>query len=487
MPAVALSDALRDRAREDPERAAITDGRRTLSRARVDELVDLCALRLLEAEVGPGAVVALSATNSAELLMAIFAVWRVGAVPLALHPRKQRDEMIDLVARSGAELAVGFPAGYRADWSGVRTCSLDDLFRPGASGPLPEVPVSPRLRIGSSGGSTGPAKLIAVDVPAIVNPARPWHYGLRPGGTHVVPLDVCDGTGFVASTAALALGCHQVLMHRFDAETMLGLVERFRVDWTAMTQPSMVATVKLPAQVRTGYDVSSLRCVTQYSGAVAEWVKRAWIEWLGPERIAESYGASDARGSTWIDGAEWLARPGSVGRAAPGCEIAIFSAAGRRLPAGEPGLVYIRDLTGRRNFHYLQGAPESLDGGWENFGDSGRLDGDGYLYLLDRTKDIIGAAEGPVIPLPVEGALEFHHAVRSAVVIGLPGRDGVERVHALIDAPGGVDVTDLECMLRERFPGVRVPDTWEQVDGPLRDNAGKASRRRLRDQRVPPA
>ncbi|HEX3960460.1 MAG TPA: AMP-binding protein [Trebonia sp.] len=485
MPAIALSDALRDCAARDPHRAAITDGSRQFNRGRVVELVDLAAGRLLDAGVTPASVVALCGTNSAELLMAVFAVWRLGAVPLPLHPRKGRDELAELARRAQATVAVGFPAGYAAGWPGLRCLQLGDLFLPGPGGVLPQVPVSPRLRIGSSGGSTGPPKLISVDVPAIVNPARPWHYGLQADGTHVVPLDICDGTGFVATTCALAMGCHQVLMRSFDARQLLRLVQQHRADWLAMTQPSMLATIKLPEPVRATYDVSSLRFVTQYSGGIPHWAKRAWIDWLGPERIAESYGATDSRGSTWISGTEWLARPGSVGRAAGGCEIAIFDTEGVRLGPGELGLVYLRDLTGRRNFHYLGGPIEALGGGWETFGDMGWLDQQGWLYIADRVKDMIHTAAGLVAPLPIEGAIEFHPAVRSAIVVGLPAADGTERVHALVDAPSGVPAAELVRLLTEQFPAVPMPDSWEFVAGPLRDNAGKAARARLRAARLP--
>jgi bile acid-coenzyme A ligase len=279
-----------------------------------------------------------------------------------------------------------------------------------------------------------------------------------------------------------------VLMRAFDAETLLALIAAHRADWIAMTQPGLVATAKLPRAVRERYDLGSLRCVTQYSGAVADWVKRTWIDWLGPERIAESYGATDARGSTWIDGTQWLARPGSVGTAQRGCEIGVFDADGRRLETGQLGLVYLRDLTGRRNFHYLGDEPEALDGGWETFGDLGRLDSDGYLYLADRAKDMIRTVDGLVAPLPIEGALEYHPHVRSAVVIGLPGSDGFDAVHAIVDTPGR-PVTDgeLATMLATHFADVRRPDSWERADGPLRDNAGKAVRLKLRAQRLPVA
>ncbi|GAB2483508.1 acyl-CoA synthetase family protein [Jatrophihabitans fulvus] len=484
MPVVALERALRDAAARDPDRPAITDAGRTFSRADVDLLVDRGARRLLGDGVAHGDLVALSGTNSAELLMAVFAIWRVGAVPVPLHPRKGRDELVDLVLTSAAKVAIGFPADHAEAWPGVATPTLAELFDGDDVTPVPEAPVAPRLRIGSSGGSTGPSKLISVDVPAITNPARPWHYGLRADGVHVVPLEVCDGTGFVATTVALAIGCHQVLMREFDATELLRLVAEHRVDWIAATHPVLVALAKLPASARRRHDVSSLRCVTQYSGAIPVWAKRELIDWLGPERLAESYGATDARGSCWIDGVEWLAHPGSVGRAAPGCEIAVFDETGRRLPPGEVGLVYLRDLTGRRNFHYLNAEVTTLDGGWETFGDLGRLEDDGYLYLVDRVKDMIHTADGPVAPLPIEGALERHRNVRSAVVIGLPGPDG-DRVHALVDTAGHeVSDDELRTMLHDLFPEVRVPDTWEHVDLPLRDMAGKAQRLRLRASRL---
>jgi bile acid-coenzyme A ligase len=483
--ALPLADAIRTRASDLPRRPSITDADGTWTRREVDELSDLAAGRLLDLGAGPGAVVAMSGINSARLLMLFFAVWKIGAVPLPLHPRKGAVELAELLRQAAPAVIVGFDAETVAASGVSASAHLRHLFGPGPKPDLPEVPVAPNLRIGSSGGSTGRSKLIAVDVPAIVNPDRPWHYALRADGTHVVPLDIVDGTGFFASTTALALGCHLVLMEQFDAEEMLRLMARFRADWLAITQPGMVATVKLPRDVRTRYDVSSLRCVTHYSGGVAEWVKRAWIDWLGPERIAESYGATDARGSTWIDGATWLERPGSVGRAQPGCELAVFDEEGRRVAIGALGRVYIRDLTGRRNFHYLGHRTESPADGWETVGDMGRMDAEGYLYLADRAKDMIRTSEGLVAPLPIEGAIEYHPAVRSAVVVGLPEHDGFERVHALVDTAGRtVGDEEIRHMLATRFPEVHRPDSWERCTGPLRDTAGKAQRLKLRAARL---
>jgi bile acid-coenzyme A ligase len=485
MPAVPLERALREAAVRDPHRPAITDGERTLTRREVVEMVDRAATRLAQTGTRPSDLVAVSGENSAELIATFFAIWRLGAVPVPLHPRKARAELVALVRGSGARVAVGFPDDHASAWPGVVALGLAGLFRPGAIEPLPQAPTSPRLRVGTSGGSTGPSKLISVDVPAITNPARPWHHGMQPDGTHVVPLALCDGSGFVAATSALALGCHQILMREPDPVELLRLVARHRVDWLAATHPVLLGLAKLPREVRDAHDVSSLRWVTQYSGAIPAWATHRLIDWLGAGRIAESYGATDARGSTWITGEQWLERPGSVGRAAAGCEIAAFGADGARLPPGEVGAIHIRDLTGRRNYHYLGAEAAAATDGWESVGDLGRLDDDGFVYLLDRDKDMIRTAQGSVAPLSVEGALERHPDVRSAVVVGLP--DGAaERVHAIVDTAGReVAPADLERLLDEEFAEVRRPDSWEFCDEPLRDLAGKAQRLRLRAARSP--
>jgi bile acid-coenzyme A ligase len=142
------------------------------------------------------------------------------------------------------------------------------------------------------------------------------------------------------------------------------------------------------------------------------------------------------------------------------------------------GHIRFRDPRGHRDT-----GPHSEDGDerWEGVGDMGWLDRDGYLYLADRASDMIRTASGLIAPLPIEGAIEFHPSVRSALVVGVEGDDGRASVHAVVDAPDGLDAPALERMLAERFPDVRVPDSWSWWDGPLRDNAGKAQRGRIRD------
>jgi bile acid-coenzyme A ligase len=491
MPAIAYGDALTLKAAEHPDRPSLTDGKGTLTRAEVDRQTDLAAHRLVAAGAGPECVVAYTGANSARLLMLAFAIWKAGAIPLPLPERKGPAELGALLDLASPAVAVGFADDVETTALRLTLDTLfsgDTLLSGGASDatvPRPPRHVASVVRIGVSGGSTGISKLISVDAPALINPAKPWPYGMTADGTHVVALDLVDGTGFVSSTAGLATGNHLIITEAFDPAQTLRLIAQHRADWLALTPPLMLQIWKLGPDGRNAHDLSSLRYVTQYSGAAAPWLKRAYIDWFGADRIVESYGATDSRGNTWIDGPTWLAHPGAVGRAENGCEIAIFDTDMRPVPSGIVGDVYLRDLTGRRNFHYIGIEVQTQPGDWETVGDMGWLDDDGYLHLADRRKDVITTREGLVFPSTIEGAIERHDAVRSAVVVGLPGEDAFEQIHALVDAPYAlVDAADLrEYLLAELSPEL-VPASIEFVDGPLRDAAGKARRAQLRRERL---
>jgi len=465
------------------EAPLVTDADGTLTRLDFDRLSDAAAYRLADLGVGYGDFVAITGGNTARFLAVAFGIWKLGAVPLVIPAARSPAEMRALLELGKPKLAIGFPP---LEASGILQIPLQSAFISDASGrsPLPEI-LPPNLRVGASGGSTGAPKLIVVESPAAADPDRPWPFGMVPDGTHVMPLNLTDGTGFVMSAMSVVARCHLVLMPEFDAERVLALIARHRADWVAVTPPVMLAVWKLGAEIRARYDLSGLRAVSQYSGAAAPWLKRAWIDWLGKDVMLETYGATESRGSTVINGDEWLAHPGSVGRAAPGCEVAILDAKGEPLPAGEIGEIYFRDLTGLRNFRLIGAELTTLPGGWESVGDMGWRDAESFLYISDRRKDMIKTAQGVVFPLEVEGALERHDAVRSALVFGLPAGEGVERIHAMVDAPGGVpDAAELKKFLAGHLDPHKIPDGIEFCAGPLRDLAGKGRRQQLRAERI---
>lgn len=122
--------------------------------------------------------------------------------------------------------------------------------------------------------------------------------------------------------------------------------------------------------------------------------------------------------------------------------------------------------------------------GWESLGDMGHLDSEGYLYLGDRKTDMILCGGANVFPAEVESAIDAHASVRSSAVIGLPDDDLGQRIHAIVDAPGGLTGEDLRAHLAERLVRYKIPRSFEFVNVPLRDDAGKVRRSALREARL---
>jgi bile acid-coenzyme A ligase len=230
--------------------------------------------------------------------------------------------------------------------------------------------------------------------------------------------------------------------------------------------------------------MSSLRVVWHLAEPCPEWLKQSWIDWLGAERIFELYAGTEAQTSTVISGVEWLTHRGSVGRVIPGT-VKITAENGDELPVGEMGEVWMRSLRESPTYRYVGATARTLEGGWESLGDMGRLDAEGYLYLGDRASDMILSGGANIYPAEIESALQEHPHVRSCAVIGLPDEDKGNIVYAIIEADREhVSEDDLKVFLSERLVTYKVPRSFEFVDMPLRDDAGKVRRSALREERL---
>ena len=162
----------------------------------------------------------------------------------------------------------------------------------------------------------------------------------------------------------------------------------------------------------------------------------------------------------------------------------IRDAQGHVLPPGALGEIYMRPDAGLgTTYHYIGAEPKRVDG-WESLGDLGWMDEEGYLYLADRQTDMILRGGANIYPAEVEAALDAHPRVRSSAVIGLPDEDLGQRVHAIVDAPGGVTDAELLAHLADRLVRYKIPQSFEYVTEPLRDDDGKVRRSALRDQRI---
>ncbi len=451
--------------------------------AELDRRSNRLARAYAELGVGVDDFVTIALPNGIEFFESVFATWKLGATPQPISarlPRLERDAIIEV---GSPKLVVGVADGSHPD-----VVTVPVAFTPGAGiddGPLSERTAT-YFKAMTSGGSTGRPKLIVSHTPARWDP-HGEHMNFGNSGSVLIPGPLYHNGPFMWAMIALFKGNRVTVTTRFDAENTLALIERQRVDTVYLVPTMMQRIWNLPDAVRSGFDLSSLRCIWHLAAPCPEWLKRAYIDWLGAEVIWELYGGTEGQGSTVISGPEWLAHRGSVGRPGAHCEMKIVAEDGSTLPAGEVGEVFMRPKAGPgTTYHYLGAEPRAIDGGWESLGDMGYLDEDGYLYLSDRRTDMILSGGANIYPAEVEAAIDAFPGVRSSAVIGLPHEDLGNSVHGIVDAPGGVDEQALLAHLAERLVRYKIPRTLEFVDEPLRDDAGKVRRTALRAARLAP-
>jgi len=480
---LSISRVIALHAERDPDRPAVTADDGTLTRRELDLRSNRLARAYADLGVREGDMVTVALPNGAEFLEACCAIWKLGAIPQPVSwraPHVERDAIVEL---ADSRLVVGVPDGSYPERATVPAAYAADPSLSDAQ--LTDV-ISPSWKAPTSGGSTGRPKLIVATAPGVFDPEEPQSPFMRPDETQLVPGPLYHNGPFVYAFRGLMLGHHLVVMSRFDAAGALESVERHSVNW-ALLVPTMMSRIwKLPDEVKARADLSSLRGILHLAAPCPPWLKRAWIEWLGPERVVELYAGTEAQGVTIIDGEEWLRKPGSVGRPALGSQVKILDPVTREeLPPGEVGEVFMLPEGGPGStYRYVGAEPRRTDDGWDSIGDLGWLDEDGYLFLADRRADLILSGGSNVYPAEVEAALDAHPLVRSSCVIGLPDDDLGERVHAIVEAVDSVSEDELRMHLAERLVPYKIPRSFELTDEPLRDDAGKVRRAALRADRI---
>jgi bile acid-coenzyme A ligase len=450
----------------------------TISWAELDARSAAAAGRLVGLGVEPDDFVALALPNGIEHHISSFAAWRAGATPCILPtrlPGRELAQIVDLASprvliRDGGEPVEGVMeiAPAPAD------AAID----------LPPDLAAAHWKAVASGGSTGRPKLI-VDHGAARYDERLQGItallGMPRGGVMLNPGPLYHNAPFLFTSLALLAGTRVVGMNRFDPEEALRLIERERVEWVCLVPTMMHRIWSLPPEVRTRYDLSSLRRVVHLGAPCPPWLKQAWIDWLGPDRILEVYAGTEGA-AILITGEDWLRKLGSVGQAPPGA-LSIRDEQGELCPPGVVGEIFFAADAATR-FHYV-GADLRLDReGGMSLGDLGYLDEDGYLFLSDRRTDMILRGGANIYPAEVEAVIVEHPAVRDAVVIGLPCEDYGARVHAIIQSDNDLSSKEIDEFVRTRLAAYKCPQSYELSAAVLRDEAGKVRRGALRDERL---
>lgn len=435
--------------------------------------------------VGKDDKVAIALPNGVRFHETTFAVWKLGATPTILSPRlpeREFDAIIDLVE---PKLTLGGP--LKVD-DGSQTPPEDEDASGFDDGPLTGE-VAPYWKAICSGGSTGQPKVIVDHMPGAFDPDVPGPQTLLmlpKDGVMLNPGPLYHNGPFMFTSLALFTGATVVGMERFDPKEALRLIEAHGVNWVCLVPAMMHRIWSLPPRVRERYDLSSLRTVWHMAAPCPAWLKQAWIDWLGPDRIWEAYAGTEGFGNTVIRGSEWLERRGSVGRLVGGGKIKAVGEDGSDCAPGEVGELFFLPAGSAPPSHYLGAEPVRDAQGWLSIGDLGSIDEDGYVYLADRRTDLIIRGGANVYPAEVEAALDEHPSIASSIVIGLPCEEMGAQVHAIIEPAQNVepDLNDLRDFLSARLTRYKLPHSYEVLHEPLRDEAGKARRAALREKRL---
>jgi acyl-CoA synthetase (AMP-forming)/AMP-acid ligase II len=503
---VSPEPAVRHDLGHDPDTVAVhfPDTGERLTFGELDERSRRLARAWQDRGVRPGDTVALLLENIGAYYVAAWAAQRSGLRFTPVNWHLTAAEAAYVVEDCGATVLVGSEllAGLaqevcqavpgvtvRVLVSGREHAGFERLDALLASSPAePLFPETEGIAMFYSSGTTGRPKGITRELSgAPFGTGGPMDgllaaaYGFVPGMVLLTPAPLYHAAPLGWGMAAHRRGGTVVAMSRFEPAEMLRLVEAHAVTHLLVVPTMFVRLLKLPAEVRHGFDPSCLRTVVHAAAPCPVPVKRAMLEWWGPV-IHEFYAGSEGNGFCAIGPEEWLAHPGSVGRPLLGT-VHITDDEGTELPVGEVGTVWFEG-GGRFSYHRddAKTAAAHDTRGWSTLGDVGRLDEDGYLHLVDRRGDLIITGGVNVYPQEVENVLVLHPAVGDAAVIGVPDEDLGRRVHAVVElADPDVPVSgqELVAYCRERLAHFKCPRTVEFTAALPRLPTGKLLRRTL--------
>jgi long-chain acyl-CoA synthetase len=311
-----------------------------------------------------------------------------------------------------------------------------------------------------------------------------WQY--REGMIYLSPAPLYHSAPQAAVNLTIRMGGTAIIMEKFDPEHYLHLVEKWGITHTQLVPTMFSRMLKLPEEVRTRYDLSSLEIAIHAAAPCPVLVKDEMIKWWGPI-ILEYYGATEGLGFTACDSPEWLAHRGTVGKVLLG-DLHILDANMQECPVGTPGEVWFKTATPFEYFNDPARTKEarSADGSMSTVGDVGYVDDDRYLYLTDRATFMIISGGVNIYPQECENLLITHPKIADAAVFGVPNPDLGEEVKAVVQPMPGIEpgpalAEELIAFCAQSLSRQKVPRSVDFEAELPRLPTGKLYKRLLRD------
>jgi long-chain acyl-CoA synthetase len=454
---------------------ALAFEQREYSLPQLDGLANGMATVLEHRGVRPGDRVALMSSNRPEFVIALWAIWRLGASAVLLSPAWKRTEVENALALTTASHAVG---DHQVLAEVMPMLSLDEPITPGQR--TFEAPSldSDALFVFSS-GTTGMPKAVRHTHGSFAVAVRHWRDALQLSSADRMQIMTPPShiLGLLNIVMALETGAWIRLHRRFDIDLMLQHIEMDRITIEMAVAPIALALAAHPKLE--SYDLSSLRyvmwCATPVTQSVAEAVtRRAGVSWV------TAYGTSELPviACNEIEGA----RLDTVGRPVSGARVRIVSLEdGEPLSPGAVGEIQVRSDSVMAGYLPSEATAQAFSDGWYRTGDVGYLDVDGWLRITDRAKEMIKVRGFQVAPAEIEAVLHGHSALEDCAVFGIPDTANGEAIVAAVKRCGPVEADELIALVGDRLASYKRPNRVVFVDEIPRLPSGKVLRRVLKE------
>jgi acyl-CoA synthetase (AMP-forming)/AMP-acid ligase II len=442
---------------------------------QLDALTSGMATTLENRGIRAGDRVALMSSNRPEFVIALRAIWSLGASAVLLSPAWKRTEVESALALTSPAHAVG---DHPVLAELMPMLSLDEAIAPGQRTFETPDADSDALFVFSS-GTTGMPKAVRHTHGSFAVAVRHWRDALQLTSADRMQIMTPPShiLGLLNIVMALDTGAWIRLHRRFDIDLMLHHIEKDRISIEMAVAPIALALAAHPKLER--YDLSSLRyimwCATPVTQSVAEAVTdKTGVSWV------TAYGTSELPviACNDIEGA----RLDTVGRPVPGVSLRIVSLEdGEPLSPGAVGEIQVRSDSVMAGYLPSEATAQAFSDGWYRTGDVGYLDVEGWLRITDRAKEMIKVRGFQVAPAEIEAVLHGHAAVEDCAVFGIPDAENGEAVVAAVSTCRPVEADELIALVGDRLAAYKRPNRVVFVDEIPRLPSGKVLRRVLKE------
>lgn len=496
-------------ARVTPDKIAyqMADGGPAITFAELDDRANRGARALRELGVESGDHIAFLLENRLEFMEICWAAQRAGVIFTPISRYLKADEAAYIVEDCGAKVFITSDryaevGGQIRDLSGSKLrCLMLDATAEGFEDWSALVAAMPNERLEDesagatmlySSGTTGRPKGILKHYPnSSIDSLSPVFLKLlgdlaamKEDSIYLSPAPLYHSAPLGAAMTATGLGATTIIMERFDEEGLLQEIETQKVTHTQVVPTMFVRLLKMPEEIRRRYETGSLVAALHVAAPCPVEIKRQMIDWWGPI-LLEYYAGTEGNGITATTTEEWLAHPGTVGRALFGA-LRILDEEGAELPRGETGNVYFDSGLA---FSYHKDPEKTAQAfspeGWSTLGDIGWLDVDGFLHLTDRRAYTIISGGVNVYPQETEDLLVTHPAVADVAVFGVPNDELGEEVKAVVQpadfsAAGPELAAELIGFCRAKLSAIKTPKSIDFRRDLPRTATGKLIKRHLK-------